>query len=415
MRIKHLSLENFRGFEKLEIEFPEKGSAVFIGVNGAGKTSILNSCAVLLEVFYSRLSETIPVIGLSQWDINLNAVRTLLDSLIIIEGNKIEIHAEYKRRIADIEDTGIKDIRGRFFEQLKNRVQSKMGNLNIPFFMFYSTNRFIPDFPKLEAENVSNIYPFTGLFNPSVKDMNFVGFFRWFRGMEDLENEKRVREDSNYRNRDLQSIRKAIQALMPGFSRPFVKRQPNEEFVVEKNGEQFSISQLSHGEKGVMVMVGDLARRLSIANPELEDPLLGFGIVLIDEIELHLHPAWQRSIIPTLEATFPNIQFIATTHSPQVLSSLKQENVFVLEEFKLVEKTPHTFGRDSNSLLQDLFNVAERPEKTKDEFRHLYRLIDDPGKIVEANDMLEEMEEKYGRDDPEIIRARMHLEFMNDE
>ena len=184
---------------------------------------------------------------------------------------------------------------------------------------------------------------------------------------------------------------------------------------VEKNGEQFSISQLSHGEKGVMVMVGDLARRLSIANPELEDPLLGFGIVLIDEIELHLHPAWQRSIIPTLEATFPNIQFIATTHSPQVLSSLKQENVFVLEEFKLVEKTPHTFGRDSNSLLQDLFNVAERPEKTKDEFRHLYRLIDDPGKIVEANDMLEEMEEKYGRDDPEIIRARMHLEFMNDE
>ena len=69
-------------------------------------------------------------------------------------------------------------------------------------------------------------------------------------------------------------------------------------------------------------MVGDLARRLAIANDGRVDALSGSGIVLIDEIELHLHPAWQRDILPRLMATFPNVQFFVTTHSPLVLAQL---------------------------------------------------------------------------------------------
>ncbi len=414
MRIKYLSLENYRGFEKLEVEFPEKGGAVFIGVNGSGKTSILEGCAVLLDVFYSRMdeSEQIPITGLSKKDIKLNAGGTSLNGLFIMEDDKLEIHADYKGKIESREPAGI---RGDIFEHFKERVQSEIGELNIPLFVYYPTKRFISDFPGLEAEDISNLHPFSILSRAFRTNLSFAEFFRWFRGMEDLENEKRLRENPNFRDRGLQAVRTVIQALLPGFSQPFVRRQPVQEFVIEKNGELLAISQLSHGEKGLMAMVGDLARRLSIANPDLEDPLLGAGIVLIDEIELHLHPAWQRTIIPRLESAFPNIQFIATTHSPQVLSSLRRENVFILEDFKLVEKTPHTFGRDSNSILQDLFNVAERPEDAKEEFRRLYRLMDDPKKAGEAHDMLNEMEGKYGSDDPEIIRARMHQEFMNEE
>ena len=130
---------------------------------------------------------------------------------------------------------------------------------------------------------------------------------------------------------------------------------------------------------------------------------------------MHLHPSWQREIIPVLRKTFPNIQFIVTTHSPQVISTLKKENVFILNDFKLIKDTPHTFGRDSNSILWDIFGVEKRPPESKLEFEKLYRLMDDPDKIKETEDMLRDIEEKYGYYDEEVIRARGQFEFLNED
>lgn len=71
-----------------------------------------------------------------------------------------------------------------------------------------------------------------------------------------------------------------------------------------------------------MTLFGDLSRRLALANPQLENPCEGEGVVLIDEIDLHLHPSWQRQIVPALKRTFPHVQFIITTNSPQVLGEI---------------------------------------------------------------------------------------------
>lgn len=150
-----------------------------------------------------------------------------------------------------------------------------------------------------------------------------------------------------------------------------------------------------------------------MALPSLDNPLIGKGIiVLIDEIDLHLHPAWQRAIIPALEKTFPNIQLITTTHSAQVLSTVNKENVFLLEDFKVVPTIPHTFGKDSNSILNDLFGVGERLNEAKKEFQELYHLIDDENKKEKAERKLIEMEEKYGNDDVEVVRAKLHFDFL---
>ena len=78
-------------------------------------------------------------------------------------------------------------------------------------------------------------------------------------------------------------------------------------------------------------MVGDLARRIAIANPALEDPLAGVGVVLIDEVDLHLHPGWQRHVVSALEETFPNCQFLVSTHSPQIVSHVAPERIWILE------------------------------------------------------------------------------------
>ena len=115
--------------------------------------------------------------------------------------------------------------------------------------------------------------------------------------------------------------------------------------------------------------------------------------------------------MPNLRKTFRNIQFIVTTHSPQVLSSVNKENVIVLDDFKAY-KSGYTKGRDSNSILAKVFDVPSRPEEAAKELRTLYRLIDDPKKEKEAAEMLVELKEKYGENDPDLTQATLHLEFL---
>lgn len=148
-----------------------------------------------------------------------------------------------------------------------------------------------------------------------------------------MENENKL-DNFKYEDKQLKAIRDAIYSLIPEFYNLRVRRSPLRMTVNKTIGdkvEELSIDQLSDGEKCLLAMVGDIARRLAIANPSLGDPLQGEGIVLIDEIELHLHPQWQHKIIPRLTETFPNCQFIVTTHSPQILSHVYPENIYILQ------------------------------------------------------------------------------------
>jgi hypothetical protein len=153
-------------------------------------------------------------------------------------------------------------------------------------------------------------------------------------------------------------------------------------------------------------MVGDLARRLAIANPEMEKPELGSGVVLIDEIELHLHPKWQRMVIPALLRTFPNCQFIITTHSPQVLGEVKDGKIYRLAntESGVTAEIVRTYGRDSNRILEDEMGVPKRSQEIKDGLRDLFRLIDD-GNLPKARELQTFLKEEIGFDEPEFARA----------
>ncbi|WP_436718331.1 AAA family ATPase [Escherichia coli] len=124
------------------------------------------------------------------------------------------------------------------------------------------------------------------------------------------------------RDRQLTAVRTAISRFMPGFSNLRVRRKPRLHMSIDKNGQTLNVLQLSQGEKSLMALVGDIARRLAMMNPMLENPLNGEGIILIDEVDMHLHPTWQRTIIQRLTTTFPHCQFVLTTHSPLVISVL---------------------------------------------------------------------------------------------
>jgi predicted ATP-binding protein involved in virulence len=180
------------------------------------------------------------------------------------------------------------------------------------------------------------------------------------------------------------------------------------QLIISKNDIDLDLIELSSGEKSVLSLVIDIAMRLAIANPSRENALEGDGIILIDEIELHLHPQWHRQIIPALMATFPNCQFIVTTHSPQVVSQVKRENILILDNNQLVQNVPFTYGKDSNTLLNEVFQTPERPIEIQKQLDKCFKLID-MEQLAEAKKALRDLAMILGENDPEVLRANAML------
>ena len=160
-------------------------------------------------------------------------------------------------------------------------------------------------------------------------------------------------------------------------------------------------------------MICDLGRRLALANPLLPDPLLGAGVVFIDELELHLHPTWQREVCEKLRKTFPNIQFIATTHSPFVIQSLRPG--------ELINLDPNEFAEYADQSIEDIAeNVMHVPVPQKSErysrmmaaAEEYFRLLRQPnatdGDVAEAEERLNELSAPFS-DDP-AFQAFLKLE-----
>src|SRR5690625_4312248 len=171
------------------------------------------------------------------------------------------------------------------------------------------------------------------------------------------------------------------------------------------------LSQLSSGEKMVFFIVADIARRLLIlnkGNSKFEDHK---GIVLIDEIGLHLHPRWQREILPALHHVFPNVQFICTTHSPQVLSQLRKENILQIDDMQIYFSSSDPKGGESGIILEEIFRTTRRPENAQHSIRKIYQLLEsediDFKKVEEKIDKLKEIVDP---DDPIFLQLGNYME-----
>ncbi|MBD2148238.1 AAA family ATPase [Sphaerospermopsis sp. FACHB-1194] len=406
MRVKQLKMQSFRGIGDLTIDFDEKEPTVFIGINGVGKSSILDCLAILLSRFSSAIQHsTGSGRSFTEEDIKNEKNETHNEIITNFESQKFtwSLTKVKKGRIKDT-SSNLSEI-NKIVENIKYQLSSSE-QYNLPVIIYYSTNRAVLDIPLkikkqhsfTQIDTYENALAGTG--------SEFRIFFEWFRKQEDLENELRLENNPNYRDKQLEAVRQAISSLIPNFTKLRVRRSPLR-MTLQKDSEELIVNQLSDGEKCLLAMVGDLARRLAIANPGLENPLDGYGVVLIDEIELHLHPKWQREIIPALTRTFPHCQFIVTTHSPQVIGEIKPQGIYILEKTNdgIIAKRPEiSYGRDSNQILEDLMDVPDRKQEIKDRFLELFRLIDN-GKITEARKLKQSLEQDIGYNDPEFASA----------
>ncbi len=403
MRVEKLELTNYRGFSRLSLDFPSQAT-VLVGVNGIGKTAILDAIAVML----SRMVPNIPLKkkveprSFRPLDIQ-NGKEHLECSISVRIHQQITQWDSTLRRSQSSRSSrleGPSELRQHLAQALEADDKA-----SIPLAVLYPTNRAVLDIPL----RIRTPHAFEQLdaYDDALTGgwSNFRLFFEWFRDLEDLENENRL-SNPEHRDPHLEAVRRAIKATTR-FHDLRVRRQPLR-MTLEKQGEELVVNQLSDGEKCLLALIADLARRLAIANPSLPNPLEGAGVVLIDEIELHLHPGWQRAIIPRLEETFPHCQFIVSTHSPQVISEVKPEGVFLLEktpeEGIVAHRASASYGRDSNRILMDLMGEPERPARIRDRLLKYFHLIDSNA-LDEARKLRQELEQEIGRDEPEFARA----------
>lgn len=152
-----------------------------------------------------------------------------------------------------------------------------------------------------------------------------------------------------------------------------------------------------------------MARRLAIANPGLQNPLNCQAIVLIDEIDLHLHPKWQRMVIKKLPEVFPNCQFIVTTHSPHVITHTKVENLIRLTQIDMKidwERPYESYGKNVDRVLEDLMGLeTTRPDSVEEALAAIYTLID-TGKSNIAKEKIIELKQLIG-EDPDLVKAEV--------
>lgn len=209
----------------------------------------------------------------------------------------------------------------------------------------------------------------------------------------------------------LSCVRQAIE-YFTDFKNPRIRRQDTATMVVEKIGkdgqpEELDVNQLSQGEKSLLALVGDIARRLAILNPSLKDPLQGEGVVMIDEVDLHLHPKWQHNLIDKLVRTFPNVQFILTTHSPHIISDNPDILVYALNDGELTQ-VPNVYGEDVNTVLTKVFAVPIRNSDIEDKFNDIRRAISNKN-FIKAEAGIQQLSKQLPSANVELLKCRLML------
>ncbi|EJM19278.1 putative ATP-binding protein involved in virulence [Pseudomonas sp. GM18] len=441
MEIKKIRLSNVGRFTDLEVAFaptPTHPSnvTVFVGNNGAGKTTILKSLATSLSWLVARIrTENGSGSPIPEDAINDEASTAVIEIFVDVT------YPDATPPVKHFDWTLARSKRGRKptrTSKLSDATQLAEGyreylsyidqTVSLPLIAYYPVERSVLEIP-LGTKTQRSYDQFDGYDNSLNRGVDFGRFFEWFRDREDIENEnigsaimfrdlpetsslatdallgylKKAYTDS--RDRQLTAVRSAVSAFMTDFKNLRVLRRPRLHMAIDKSGKTLNVAQLSQGEKSLMALVGDIARRLAIMNPTLENPLEGRGVVLIDEVDLHLHPQWQRRLIHQLTETFPNCQFILTTHSPLVISDSKNVLCYVLDDGDLVEQNG-LYGLDANQVLLGVMNTEVRNKDVQERLDRLFELLQD-NHLKSAKALFQELSNELPSGHIELAKAAL--------
>lgn len=339
MQLRSAHITNFRSLHKVSLSFGSR-ITLLLGANGSGKSAILDAVAIGLGSILTHLPE---VKGRSFQKSDLQIQNGQKKSYMRVELQSTEGIAwdRTEARVKDIERfstvpkaSGLKQLKQYLDRDI---VEPHIGNLpyQLPVFAYYGVNRALLEIPKSRKGFPKEFSRFTAYSNALEAVNRFRTAFSWFYTKENEEHRlQKEKRSFDVTLPELDAVRSAICSVFEDINEPRIKLNPLR-FVVNKKDEELELEQLSDGYKTLLALVMDLAMRMAVANPSHSDPLTVPAFVMIDEVDLHLHPTWQYRVLNDLLRTFPNTQFVVTTHSPFIAESINnhfQRNLINLSQ-----------------------------------------------------------------------------------
>lgn len=471
INIRKIHAIAYRGFDDLEIEF-EPNSTLLVGANGSGKSNLLDCCALAISWITSGIANsTASGSKLNFSDICNKNEFDVCSISIEFELNKTETFTLLLEKSAYGSQSKSKSdyTQIKTLSDIVKSVAIKK-NISFPIFIYYNINRS-GDLVKYNSKNSSKYSRFSSYLKSLHASRDFSKFQHWLietwihensidtftspkneirileievnslSNMFDLVSEnsdeltknkikslievKRKILDSlkndtriPVRGKVSEKIFRTITTFIPDISNFHVKKNTQGKLglFVEKRGVELEFQQLSQGENTLFCLVGDIVRRIVTLNGENADIENSYGIILIDEIDLHLHPLWQQSIIPSLTKIFRNIQFIFSTHSPQVVSTANNESIRLINEQGARSIRAGTNGANSARVLKDVFKADPRPQdqesakKLKEFLDLVYNKLDYSS--TDFYRLKSNLESMFGHNDPDFTEACIYAETL---
>ncbi len=420
MYIKSLSLKNYRCYEEINVELnPEY--TVLIGANGAGKSTLLDGLATALGSYIAGF-DGIPSNGILQDDVHrkMYELGSRIDpepqypveikATCVVDGKKdISWTRSLHGREGRTHIREAKDIMN-YAAKLQEKVRAGDRETILPVIAYYGTGRlYVQRRQKRNAGESTRFTRTTGYLDSLASVSNDKLMMRWFEQMTLMQMQEEIRVP------ELEVVKYAMGKCFAGTDGTtrtakfeYKVKTQEIEILYEKNGqkEKLPMRMLSDGLRITISMVADIAYRMAVLNPQLLNHILEEtpGVVLIDEVDMHLHPEWQRRIVADLHYIFPKVQFIVTTHSPSVLANVKKEHILLMEEGNVFSPSNATYGRDISAIMQEMLKVEVRPKEVlmiRDDF---YRMLSQEN-YSRANELLEKMKDILGENDADVVQA----------
>jgi predicted ATP-binding protein involved in virulence len=434
MLIRELHIQNFRRFEDLRVSF-EDDLTVLVARNGQGKSSILDAIRVLISPFVGAFDYGVsngfdPLDcrrsvapdsdkGKEHWPIRVEGEIALRELPVTgFECKVIKVARELGgvKRKTTVKEAGDLIERGRDYQSCIHSGLTESWFI-LPVVAHYGPGRLWKLHKDTTGKKVLTLNRSYGYQDCLSTSSNFKQAQEWVSRATLAKFQQIERGEPDDWGRRINSIQSAVDAALEeeGWSHFQYSFDFEELSMFHPEHGRLPVRAMSSGVQAVVSLVVDLAFRcLRLNSVHTEDALsVSYGIVLIDEIEQHLHPGWQQRILPSLRRIFPKIQFIVTTHSPEVLSTVESQQIRILQEGKCYEAPPGTLGAESQRLLQDVLDLKDPrpPIPEVNQLKEYLALIDqEQWDSPRAKELRLILDERYQGQEPSLVEADIHIE-----
>jgi len=444
MHVSKIRMQNFRCYTDFTINFTP-GVTVIVAENGKGKTAILDGLAINMAPYLAAFP------GIKGRNFQPNDVRMVLDSSTDQEKLQIrrmkyllpvvletEVMADdgkaysWKRELKTVKGK-TSSVSAKFVSDYGKKMAEALNQpgdqeIVLPVLGYYGTSRMWNDSSLLKRKDI-DLSRGSGYVECLEPSGSYNTFAQWFRyATESALEYDRIIEEKNLRTKNpyrvlLNAINKAIITCIRSMGWTDLKYSFAAQNLLICHPElgELPLEAMSDGARSVISMAADIAYRMARLNPDMgEDVTLKTsGVILIDEVDMHLHPSWQQTVVNDFVRAFPRVQFIVTTHSPQVLTSVPAESIRILHwDNNLVDIEEPTFslGAESSQLLRDIQHVEARPGSlpiVKALQRYLQLVSEDKWDGEEALSLRKTLDEWSQGREPALLRADMDIRVRN--